>query len=276
MNRPLLLFDVCAIVVFLFAACLVARPGKEAQGHRGRLIPWAVLAAIGLALCGYYFMTQYPSVEWRTPILIDYYALPLIWAFSVGGFSFACAMAVATRARSGQSWRMLTAACCALLLAGEGYATIVEWGRPPRLRAPRIDENGVVRQSSGCTCAAACGANIARLFGTDATEAQMVELMGTTEQGTSTAQIIYGLERAGVSTRKASFNNDSIRRVQVPAILFLGGAGHRDMHAVVYTGLDQAGARILDPLRGRCIMTEDQLRLLWSGRALETRKSAEP
>lgn len=272
MNAPSPLIDAIILSLFIFLGWLCARwratESSEMTG-RQKVLVWSVLVLVGASVCGYYLMTHYPAIAWYTPMLLEYYALPLVWALCMGSISFAFVVTIALRARSGRRWRLLADAYLVLLVLAELHAFTTEWGERPRVRPERRDKSGVIRQSTGASCAAACGANIAQLFGIEATEAQMIDWMGTTVSGTSTSQIVYGLRHAGIEARKVAVQNTEIERVRPPAIIFFGSPSHPDDHAVLFLGMEKGNARIIDPLWGVKTLTPSQVAARWSGRAIE-------
>lgn len=281
MSAPSPLIDAIIVSVFILLGWLCARwraaESSEMTG-RQKVLVLPVLVLVGASVCGYYLMTHYPAVAWYTAMLLEYYALPLVWALCIGSVSFAFVVTIALRARSGRRWRLLADAYLVLLVLAELHAFTAEWGERPRVRPERRDENGIIRQSTGASCAAACGAaacgaNIAQLFGIEATETQMIDWMGTTVSGTSTSQMVYGLRHAGIEARKVAVQSTEIERVRPPAIIFLGSPSHPDDHAVVFLGVEQGNARIIDPLWGVKTLTPSQVAARWSGRAIEASKA---
>jgi ABC-type bacteriocin/lantibiotic exporter with double-glycine peptidase domain len=94
----------------------------------------------------------------------------------------------------------------------------------------------------------------------------MVEAMGTTEQGTSVSQAVYGLEHLGVPCRRHWVK--TLSDVHAPAILWvkLGGLDH----AIALLSYDGHRADVIDPCRGHRHLTDAEFASYqWRGGALE-------
>jgi ABC-type bacteriocin/lantibiotic exporter with double-glycine peptidase domain len=70
----------------------------------------------------------------------------------------------------------------------------------------------VVPQTSGQSCGAAAGANVARWFGLRRSERDMASLFGTSV-GTSAAQVIYGLRELGIEGQQVRADRKALARL---------------------------------------------------------------
>ena len=103
----------------------------------------------------------------------------------------------------------------------------------------------------------------------------MARFMGTRAAGTSPAFIIRGLRQAGIEGRKFSDATVNLDALPFPAILIVDhpGAGP-ESHAVAVVKYDpqKKAVEIWNPLSGSTMMTQPQLRSIWSGHGIACRK----
>jgi ABC-type bacteriocin/lantibiotic exporter with double-glycine peptidase domain len=126
----------------------------------------------------------------------------------------------------------------------------------------------MVLQSTPYTCMPAAIANILRRHGITKTEAELALLMGTSQEGTSTGRAALELQRLGLKATKKSVPDRNVAALVPPAILLMDS----DAHVVVYFGLSNQLAQILDPSSGWRAYKMTQLAARWTGRALEVQR----
>lgn len=116
------------------------------------------------------------------------------------------------------------------------------------------------------SCGAASAANVARALGQSRTEPEMASLKGTTQAGSSAAQLASGLLAVGISC--VPVEAITRREVGAPALLFVDHPqGGPESHAVAV--IEREGRlEVRDPLYGRSGPMDDELSAIWRGRAL--------
>jgi hypothetical protein len=263
MNTPVVWLDVLAAALALAAGLVVGRHGRTWP-----LLAVPAFAALVFIYC--YLILNEPAVHWHTPLVLDFYAIPITWTVlqAAIAFTLAGATALAWRRRHRLRW-VLPVLVPVAVLAVEYAGHTASWGEPPHLRPPRISEEGIVLQSSGTTCAAAVCANLARMQGYDHTEADMVKNLGTTRAGTTTAQIVYGMRALGIHLEKRDVPIEELNTLPLPAIAFVGGIINRDSHTVLIDDRTEDGyLEVWDPLDGKRVVPPEELAPLWSGHVL--------
>jgi hypothetical protein len=198
-----------------------------------------------------------PVLLWSIPLCRAVIFLALAWLVGLVGSSPHPRRPVAVLAGA------LTLTAC---LAYNGS------GRTIALGTPRVVD-GDLLQSTGATCLPTSAANLLRRAGRLVTEADLVAAMGTTDQGTSVSQAVYGLARLGVASHRHWVK--TLAEVHAPAILWvkLGGLDH----AVALLGYDGHVADVIDPCRGHRHLTEAEFAIYrWKGGALELDLSQGP
>ena len=218
-----------------------------------------------------------PALIWNLPLWIQYHYTALTWGgiLAIFAFVFSLASAVAIRTRHRERWKIVVAATLLILVV-----EVIQWNytRPiaPRLKNI-VASSGTVMQTSNASCAAASAASIARTFGIQKTEKEMAELFGTTVAGTSGAQVIYGMRKIGIASKKVEVPDSDPERLKSPAMIFIDNQfTGPESHAVAYMGLNKDKAEIWDPLEGRRFFTKDQLAKIWHGRGIEFRLNTKP
>jgi predicted double-glycine peptidase len=142
-----------------------------------------------------------------------------------------------------------------------------KWRGPGGVVVPRVDGNGVVRQSTGYTCAAAACATLLRDLGIDpeATEQEMVYLCRTKRRGgATTLGMATGLKAklAGSPWQLRILEPDwgAFLQIRKPVVCSME---HADWlgHAVVVRGHDsKKGVLVADPLTGLGWWSEERFR----------------
>ncbi len=218
-----------------------------------------------------------PALIWNLPLWIQYHYTALTWGgiLAIFAFVFSLASAVAIRTRHRERWKIVVAVTLLILVV-----EVIQWNytRPiaPRLKNI-VASSGTVMQTSNASCAAASGASIARTFGIQKTEKEMAELFGTTVAGTSGAQVIYGMRKIGIASKKVEVLDSDSERLKSPAMIFIDNQfTGPESHAVAYMGVNQDKAEILDPLEGMRFLTKNQLAKIWHGRGIEFRLNTKP
>ncbi len=218
-----------------------------------------------------------PQLLWNVPLWLQYHYTALTWGgiLAIFAFVFSLASAVAIRTRHRERWKIVVAATLLILVV-----EVIQWNytRPiaPGLK-DMVTSTGIVMQTSNASCAAASGASIARTFGMQKTEKQMAELFGTTVAGTSGAQVIYGMRKIGLSSKKVEVSDSNPERLKSPAMIFIDNQfTGPESHAVAYMGFNKDKAEIWDPLEGRRFLTKKQLAKMWHGRGIEFRLNKRP
>ncbi|MBX3178448.1 MAG: hypothetical protein KF886_13895 [Candidatus Hydrogenedentes bacterium] len=233
------------------------------------LIPLSLLLFVLLQVCASTLLRN-PQIGWILPLPVEYYITPAMWALKLFFVVFAMASVAAVAVLQAYPRR------AAILLFTIAAALAVEglnrWAVQPGLG--QIEErwrDGVIIQTNPSTCAAASAANIARQFGIEKTEAEMVDLLNTTWAGTSPAQIVYGLRSLGLMAEKVQHPDRDLSKVRAPAILLVDAGGEPDAHAVAYMGRRGPLYEIWDPNPGRTILPLAAIQERWRGRAIEVR-----
>ena len=207
--------------------------------------------------------------EWRAlPIVVEHYERSVRWIGNLVfmGFIFATVASACHR-----DSRRLAGAIMIIgaVLLGMAHVSAHRTGRPVVLRESRILPDGVVLQTCGSSCAPAAGASIARKFGIMVTEADMVPLMGTTDEGTTDEQVVYGLAKINLKAVRKRFPDCDIRKVKSPAILLVNLVQAPNGHCAAFMGMQGENADIWDPSAGRQILSLDAVRERWRGWAIE-------
>ena len=218
-----------------------------------------------------------PALIWNLPLWIQYHYTALTWGgiLAIFAFVFSLATIVAIRTHHGERWKIVIAGILLIFVI-----EIIQWNytRPiaPRLKNI-VASSGTVMQTSNASCAAASAASIARSFGIQKTEKEMAELFGTTVAGTSGAQVIYGMRKIGIASKKVEVPDSDSERLKFPAMIFIDNQfTGPESHAVAYMGVNQDKAEILDPLEGMRLLTKSQLAKIWHGRGIEFRLNTKP
>jgi len=222
---------------------------------------------------GLLLVKNYPTVSWHLPVVVQYYCIPVSWSLNVAmvAFLFFAVGSLAWEQGHRARWVVLIAAVAALVV-GEYTIQNSLYFRPPELGEPKVDKDGVVLQSCGATCAAASCANIARKYGIDATETSMVEVLGTSLDGTTPSQVVYGMTRLGFTCRKRRIADADFTKLAGPAVLMVTYGSEPLGHAVAYMGSNGDKAEVWNPQGGRQLMSQEQLGNLWQGHAIEVFK----
>ena len=235
------------------------------------LLPLALLAFVGTIVL-YNLTMNNPHWSWYIPVALEYISQPAMWAMELFFVLFSM-IAITTLA-----WHTRKPLGIGLLLFALFVGATVE-GLLRHHSAPRLGDmhhrvsDGMIRQTTGSTCAAASCANIATYYGIEKTEADMAALLGTTWNGTSPSQMVYGLRSLGIDARKVTIAPDQIASIQVPAVLLIQFGDKPDGHAVAYMGMDDGLAEIWDPQGGIQFKAPQELAEQWLGHAIENQRS---
>jgi hypothetical protein len=272
LTLKLALAGLCTLLGHLVA-------GRLHRTHRADLdsalrhAPWLSLLALVTALVGgaAWLLTLRPDFTWALPLWLQYWAPALNWTaiLTALSFLFATTLSLAARTSDVRGWPLLVIAIAAL--GG------TEWLQARLLTAPVLSvkqtSDGVVLQTSGRSCGAAAGANVARWFGIQATEREMALRFGTT-LGTSAAQIVYGMRELGIEGTQVTIDPHALAGLEPPAMLLLEPrSALTPGHIVAYTGQQNGRPVVLDSLSGRTTWAADRVPDTWRGRAIVFRRT---
>jgi len=235
------------------------------------LIPVALLLFVLLQVCAS-TMLRNPQIGWYLPVAVEYYLTPMMWLLKL--FFVASAMSAVAAVSLLQRHSARYGIVLFTLLVVVAVEALNRWAVQPKLGEIHANvRGGIVLQTNDSTCAAASAANIARHFGIDASEAAMVELLGTTWAGTSPAQLVYGFRKLGLEATKVSHPDRDLSKVRAPAVLLVY-ASEVDAHAVTYMGQRGPFFEIWDPNSGPRLDPLEKVQAIWGGRAIEVRRGA--
>lgn len=213
---------------------------------------------------------MYAPLAWRLPIWFELYHHLIVWGTIFGLIAFLFALGIVASFHSGHRRKLALLFSGIFLVSALLYMNLRIYSSIASSLKSRVDSEGAVLQTSGASCTAATGANIARHYGIQMSEGEMAELLGTTMLGTSVAQIIRGMKKLGISCRKVHVRDRDPQVLRPPAILFVHHpAGGPESHAVAFWGISERGYRVCDPMFGELTLTRERIRKMWSGRALE-------
>ena len=234
------------------------------------LIPLSIILLIVASL-------NRPQLLWNLPLWLQYHYTALTWGgiLAIFAFLFSLSAAVAIRTQHRERGKIVVAGILLICVI-----QVIQWNYT-RPVAPRLKDivaaSGTVMQTSNSSCAAASGASIARTLGMQKTEKQMAELFGTTVGGTSGAQVIYGMRKIGIASKKVEVLDSDAERLKSPTMIFIDNQfTGPESHAVAYMGLNKGKAELWDPLEGKRFLTKNQLAKIWHGRGIEFRFNKEP
>lgn len=243
--------------------------GLDDVHRRAPYLLLLVVLAVGLVVF-YFAMSWKISLIWGMPIWFQLRATAVIWVTILALMAFLATMSIAA-AFGGAHPRRWTVLVASPFLLGAIFYTQWSFNAPiaPRLKAA-VTVDGVILQTTGVSCGVATVANIAGRFGIETTEKEMAPILGATRMGTSTAQMIYGLEKIGLAGRRVSAPDGAPVRLEAPAILFIDHpALGRERHAAAYMGTDGEKFEVWDPLVGRIFYTQQEMGEIWHGHAVE-------
>jgi predicted double-glycine peptidase len=230
---------------------------------------YGLLPIPALLLMAHCYLNGRYDRQWSLPPVIELYYRPITWALleTILSYVFSLAATGFWLSRHPGRWPILTSA---LFMIGTipFFAWCDHARSAPKPLTEHLTQDHIILQSHDSTCVAASAANVATLLGMPMTEREMVELCGTTEDGTSPAQLIHAMRLLGIQSRKVSVNDADFHRIQPPAIFFVDN----NAHAVVFVGGIDDYAEIWDPSDGRKFISRDRLRSSWPGRAVEFRR----
>ncbi len=242
---------------------------RKPRACRAWLLASASVALLLFAI--QYCLVAQPDAQWAMPFWLQLAYPTIHWSLVLGSVGVISGLVLVHGPRTGAICKIGVPCIALLLLAG---FTVPAWQNlrpdPPPLREPRQSSDGVILQSSAVTCAPAAAANIATSLGRPMTEGELVERFGTKPDGTTPAQVAYGMGRLGFQWRKRTVPDHRIQALTPPAILFVS----YDTHAVAFVGMTNGGlAEILDPLGGRKLWRPELLAEIWAGHAIEFRRA---
>ncbi|MCF6286460.1 MAG: cysteine peptidase family C39 domain-containing protein [Candidatus Hydrogenedentes bacterium] len=195
-------------------------------------------------------VTGNPRIAWMLPVFVEYYLIPALWILKILFATFAMAAIATVGFLERHSIRIpLIVFSVIVIVVIDG---LIRASVQPNLGdISDMERDGVVLQSNPSTCAAATAANIARKYGIEMNEADMITLMNTTWAGTSPAQLVHGFRSLGLKARKVFHSDRDLSKVHAPAVLFVEVGGEPDAHAVAFMGRVGDEFEICDPNGGR-------------------------
>ena len=228
------------------------------------LIPFS-LVVLGIQVA----VVVKPDLTWSWPVFFEYYHVELLLSavLSSIGLLFGLGTCGAVRTKNKQ-WPALPFAFLILtsLLLGIEY----DFTKPVASDLQDQQKDGIVLQSSPFSCAAASGANLARVYGQNSTESEVAKALGTTRFGTSPAQVVYGLKKLGFTCSKHVYSRTQLDQVTAPAVLFLPPQrGKSEGHAILLKGRSGDRFQIIDPLSGLLEWTTEIAATTWFGHTVE-------
>lgn len=229
----------------------------------------AITVATTIILIGFH-----QAAMWALPMWLSLNFRIILWSLilSLTSFLFSLGIATAIRTRHKHHWVLLA---LGIALIGALFSTQYRLYRPiADSLQESIGADGFVHQSSAVSCAAASGANIARMVGLDLTERDMADLMGTSVIGTELPRIERAMRDIGFMTQRVQVKDADIDVVRSPAMLFVDHPQTGpESHVVAYFGSSGGAYEIWDPLEGRIHMDRTRLLAYWHGRGVELRYS---
>jgi len=276
-------FYIGVVVALLSMPLGAAEGGRLMRRHPGLTVDTALAKAphfypiailSGVAVAAISVPGVHSALAWRGPLWLELHLSTILYGglAATAGFLFGAGSWIAQKTAH-QARRTLPVAGLLVIVGIQ----ISYWQNMQPLASELTDivnRHGIVLQSSGVTCAAASGANIARRFGIAATEREMARRMGTTERGgTSAAQIIIGMEQVGIHCEKMDVPSLDPAVIPAPAMMFVDVFGlPPEGHAVALMGMKDGQAEVWDPLRGKVLYTAEKLKKIWHGKAMPCRK----
>ncbi|MCA9061877.1 MAG: hypothetical protein KDA96_02430 [Planctomycetaceae bacterium] len=225
-----------------------------------------------------------PALEDRLcrllPYLVQRHLFAFLWlpvlATISGGFSYLLVAAILRKDRQSHFLGVAATVVIGLVLLQTMQATVTWQGSPTDLTTA----DGIVLQSSGFSCVAACVANVARLDGKPLTESKAAQLLGTSTSGTTNGGLRYALHDLQIPFRETSRSLPA-NELSPPAILSIDHpATGPESHAVLLRQIHAEkrplqppviSFEIWDPLRGAYFLTPQEIDTVWHGAAFECR-----
>jgi hypothetical protein len=231
------------------AGTLLARRSLKAATAAGAVLLGLILLKVAVgyipaAEAGLFPWDFYPRVErW-------WYEVPAFGLFGIGLWTV----------RASLIKRDALLVLGGLLLARVLVVTASTWAQLPSL-AGQVGEDGICRQTTGFTCAAAASAMYLDRLGVRATEAEMAEACATGWDGTTDAGIARGLRRklAGHQVRVSAPAYEDLRAPALVSILLQNNISH----SVLLEAAGPEGVRLADPLGSRRRMSREAFLSRW-------------
>lgn len=232
------------------------------------------LSVLGLVFIfgntAYSLVKNYSALYWFVPWEIDYYGQTGIWLINTTliALFFSVAVTISMLERHRLRFALLSLTAFIVVAGPPAYHLYVR-PVPPELHIERLSNDGVVLQSGGDSCAAAACANICRFYGMPRTEKEMVAILGTTHDGTSPAQVIYGMRSLGFHCVKRYSRKADLSAFHAPAVLFIDLVDQPEGHAVAYMGAKDGQFEIWDSQVGKVHWSPEEAKTRWHGRGIE-------
>ncbi len=246
-------------------------PGISLESvHRVTRVPhWTV--GVSAVVLGCVIMGNLNAeMAWHVPIWFSAISNTLLWTVLFLAMSYAMSLGVFLAWQQKHRQRIPLSAASGIMLGALLFLHF-RLGRLPELSATgELTADGYYLQTTGASCAAASGANIARVLGIKTSEAEMVKFMSTSGYGTSDGQIVIGMKRAGIVGRRVAARDT--RALTAPAMLFID---HEDTgpesHAIALISNTNRLLHVVDPLIGSLRVDSSTIDAVWHGRAIEFR-----
>lgn len=128
----------------------------------------------------------------------------------------------------------------------------------------------LVLQAEAAECGLACVCMVAQYFGHDIDLAAMRRRFGTSRHGVTLARILEVATELGIDGRAVRTDVDGLANLSYPCIL------HWDLnHFVIATGPTRSGLEVLDPARGRLLISTTDVDRHFTGVAVLLSKKAD-
>ena len=234
------------------------------------LIPVALILFVALHVATSTILGN-PRIGWPLPVFVEYHLTVTMGLLKVAFVTFGMSSVTAAGIfqRHPSRWALLVFSIAAI---GTVEGLTRHSARPNLGELQPREVEGLILQSNPSTCAAATTANIARHFGLEATEADMVKLLHTTWAGTSPAQMVYGFRALGLEATKVQHTDRDLAKVNPPAVLLVDVGEEPDAHAIAFIARKGDLFEIWDPNGGRHDVPLGTIQQRWRGRAIEVRK----
>ena len=244
--------------------------------RRQPLLFAAICAPALVVAIGYIPPTRLDEWLWYLPLWLHYWAVGLMWTYFGALTAFLGAYTATLAYKTKHRQRNEAALGSIVMLVA---VLLPQWTFTRPVAKDLYDNStrdGIVFQSSGVSCAAASGANIARLLGLRDVDERMAALaMGTTRMGTTMPQAVKGMRTLGIECTPTRISPPEIDRLATPAFLYIDYPGvGRNGHAIALVTQESNGRYlIIDPLGGKASWSRDQLLEIWHGLSVScTRK----
>ena len=281
LYNPFMGVGLCSILVLFGFLCGIghARILKRHEDmtldtvHRFTRLPLLAGGMVGAVVLTMVLLGLNRELYWSLPMWVDSFSAPIRWSgtFLLLGYVFTLTSVLAW---SEDHQNRIHFTMIAMVIVGS-LLLLRHLRNPPLSMSEKgkFTYEGHILQTTGSTCAAASGANIAKFFDVPSSEVEMVEVMGTTGEGTSVSQAIVGMRKVGMEGTKVL--KEDLQDLNVPAMLFVDHyATGPESHAVALVVDEHGTPVIVDPLMGEIPLNRFEASEVWHGKAVEFTKSS--